>query len=117
MNTRNSPSSLAAHLRPVDFDYIWGDALLEMKPPRTDVRIINRRSRSPKARILARACAIASSEHRLLDCGPDLLLRSANNHLLDWGGEGLQETLGTLDAAVIARAGAGRNVSEAGGRA
>ena len=27
--------------RPVDFDYIWGDALLEMKAPRTDVRIIN----------------------------------------------------------------------------
>jgi poly-gamma-glutamate synthesis protein (capsule biosynthesis protein) len=37
----------------------------------------------------------------------------ANNHVLDWGYPGLEETLRTLDAAGVARAGAGRNASEA----
>lgn len=36
-----------------------------------------------------------------------------NNHVLDAGAEGLVETLGHLDAADIARAGAGRNLAEA----
>jgi poly-gamma-glutamate synthesis protein (capsule biosynthesis protein) len=33
----------------------------------------------------------------------------ANNHVLDWGYEGLAETLATLDRAGIKHAGAGRN--------
>ncbi len=37
----------------------------------------------------------------------------ANNHTLDYGEEGLADTLGNLDAAGIARAGAGRNRAEA----
>jgi poly-gamma-glutamate capsule biosynthesis protein CapA/YwtB (metallophosphatase superfamily) len=37
----------------------------------------------------------------------------ANNHVLDWGYDGLAETLRTLDAAGIAHAGAGRNAAEA----
>jgi poly-gamma-glutamate capsule biosynthesis protein CapA/YwtB (metallophosphatase superfamily) len=37
----------------------------------------------------------------------------ANNHLLDWGYDGLSETLKTLDAAGIAHAGAGNDAEEA----
>src|SRR3546814_14031362 len=37
----------------------------------------------------------------------------ANNHVLDWGISGLLETLDTLDAAGIRRAGAGRDRQEA----
>ena len=37
----------------------------------------------------------------------------ANNHVLDWGHAGLAETLRTLDAAGIARAGAGHDAEEA----
>jgi len=37
----------------------------------------------------------------------------ANNHVLDWGREGLQETLATLEAAGIAAAGAGRDLAAA----
>jgi poly-gamma-glutamate synthesis protein (capsule biosynthesis protein) len=37
----------------------------------------------------------------------------ANNHVLDWGYEGLAETLRALDAAGVARAGAGPDAAEA----
>src|SRR5436190_1925629 len=37
----------------------------------------------------------------------------ANNHVLDWGYEGLSETLQTLNAAGIARSGAGNDSDEA----
>jgi poly-gamma-glutamate capsule biosynthesis protein CapA/YwtB (metallophosphatase superfamily) len=37
----------------------------------------------------------------------------ANNHILDWGYEGLSETLRTLDAAGVGRAGAGSSSNEA----
>jgi poly-gamma-glutamate capsule biosynthesis protein CapA/YwtB (metallophosphatase superfamily) len=37
----------------------------------------------------------------------------SNNHTLDWGYEGLSETLGALHAAGIAHAGAGQNAEEA----
>ena len=38
----------------------------------------------------------------------------ANNHILDWGYDGLSESLRTLDAAGVAHSGAGNNASEAG---
>jgi poly-gamma-glutamate synthesis protein (capsule biosynthesis protein) len=37
----------------------------------------------------------------------------ANNHVLDWGRRGLEETLRTLDGAGLAHAGAGRNAAAA----
>ena len=38
----------------------------------------------------------------------------ANNHILDFGVEGLEETLATLDGAGILRVGAGRTIEEDG---
>ena len=48
----------------------------------------------------------------LMAIAPDCLVL-ANNHVLDWGREGLVETLETLEAAGIPAVGAGRNRAEA----
>jgi poly-gamma-glutamate capsule biosynthesis protein CapA/YwtB (metallophosphatase superfamily) len=104
--------------RPVDFDYIWGDALLEMKAPRTDVRIINLETAITESEDYWPGKPVLYRMHpRNIGCLTVAQISCcalANNHLLDWGGEGLQETLRTLDAVGIARAGAGRDASEAG---
>src|SRR5215467_3228903 len=104
--------------RPVDFSYVWGDALEEMDRAGADVRIINLETAVtesenywPDKPVLYRmsprniGCLTAA---RVSCCS------LANNHTLDWGDEGLQETLRTLDSAGIAHAGAGRDASEAG---
>jgi poly-gamma-glutamate capsule biosynthesis protein CapA/YwtB (metallophosphatase superfamily) len=103
--------------KPVDFAYIWGDALAELDREAPDARIINLET------------AITTSEdywdHKMihyrmhpenipcltaakLDC-----CVLANNHVLDWGYAGLEETLATLRRAGIKTAGAGRNAAEA----
>jgi poly-gamma-glutamate synthesis protein (capsule biosynthesis protein) len=103
--------------RPAKPDYIWGDALAELDRSCVDCRIINLET------------SITSSE----DYWPDKrihyrmhphnvgCIRAAridccclgNNHVLDWGYDGLAETIETLDSAGIAHAGAGRNAAEA----
>jgi len=104
--------------RPVGFDYIWGDALVEMDPARTDVRIINLETAVTESDDF---CPGKSVLYRMRPRNVGCLTAAhisccvlANNHLLDWGEEGLHETLRTLDAAGIAHAGAGRDASEAG---
>jgi poly-gamma-glutamate capsule biosynthesis protein CapA/YwtB (metallophosphatase superfamily) len=103
--------------RPVDFAYIWGDALGELERAGTDVRIINLET------------AVTSSEdywpnkvvlYRMYPRNIGCLTAArisccclANNHILDWGDQGLHETLQTLDIAGIARAGAGHTAAEA----
>ncbi|HEU0180506.1 MAG TPA: CapA family protein [Blastocatellia bacterium] len=103
--------------RPVDFTYIWGDALGEMERAGTDVRIINLETAVTESegywpdkpvlyRMRPRNIGCLTAAH--VSC-----CALANNHLLDWGDEGLKETLRTLDAASIAHAGAGRDAAEA----
>ena len=103
--------------RPVDFSYIWGDALEVLRRAQPDVRIINLET------------AVTVSEEPWPDKGvhyrmhPEnatCLTRAgfqccalANNHVLDWGRAGLAETLATLRAANLVGAGAGRNLEEA----
>jgi poly-gamma-glutamate synthesis protein (capsule biosynthesis protein) len=100
---------------PVGFDYIWGDALAELR--RADMRIVNLETSIttsagpwPGKGIHYRmhpqnvGCLAAA---RIDCCG------LANNHVLDWGYAGLAETLHTLDEARIAHAGAGRNAGAA----
>jgi poly-gamma-glutamate capsule biosynthesis protein CapA/YwtB (metallophosphatase superfamily) len=102
---------------PVDFDYIWGDALEELERAGTDVRIINLETSIteseyywPNKEVLYRmhprniGCIMAAR----IDC-----CCLANNHVLDWGYQGLQETLQTIDRTGIARAGAGENAAAA----
>jgi len=103
--------------RPVGFDYIWGDALVKMDPTRTDVRIINLETSITESDDFWRGKPVLYRMHpRNIGCLTAAHISCcalANNHLIDWGEEGLQETLRTLDAAGIAHAGAGRDASEA----
>ncbi len=103
--------------KPVDYTYIWGDALAEFQRMAPDVRIINLETSIttndkhwPGKGIHYRMhpknipCLTAAE----IDC-----CVLANNHVLDWGYQGLAETLQTLHDAKIKTAGAGRNHKEA----
>ena len=103
--------------KPVDFPYLWGDALEELERAGADARIINLETSVtssedywPDKEVLYRmhpgniGCLTAAR----IDC-----CCLANNHVLDWGYRGLAETLQTLDRAGVAYAGAGRNAAEA----
>lgn len=103
--------------RPVDFAYIWGDALAELQRAGTDVRIVNLETSVttsddfwPGKGINYRmnpdnvGCLTAAG----IDC-----CCLANNHVLDWGYDGLAETLRTLDAAALTHAGAGPHAAAA----
>lgn len=103
--------------KPVDFSYIWGDALMELQRFAPDVRIINLETSVtisdrhwPGKGIHYRmhpknvACLTAAG----IDC-----CVLANNHVLDWGIEGLNETLHTLHGADMATAGAGSDLARA----
>jgi poly-gamma-glutamate synthesis protein (capsule biosynthesis protein) len=109
----------AAHgpiTRPVDFAYIWGDALDELQSSGTDVRVVNLETSItcnekpwPKGinyRMNPKNIASITAAH--IDC-----CTLANNHVLDWEYRGLIETLETLDAAGISHAGAGLNSTKA----
>ena len=100
---------------PVAKDYLWGDALRELDA--ANVRIINLETSIttsdnywPGKQVHYRMnppnvdCLAAAG----IDC-----CALANNHVLDWGYEGLVETLATLDRAGIRHAGAGANADEA----
>lgn len=103
--------------KPVNFAYIWGDALEELGRVNPDVRIINLETAVTTSsdfwggkgihyRMQPRniPCILAAK----IDC-----CVLANNHVLDWGYAGLTQTLTTLTGANIKTAGVGRNISEA----
>lgn len=96
--------------------YIWGDALDEIETLAPDLRVVNLET------------AVTLSEHYLpkginyrmnpanlpclsvarIDC-----CVLANNHVLDWGPEGLADTLDALERSGIGTAGAGLGLEEA----
>lgn len=102
--------------RPVDFDYIWGDALAEFARMAPDLRIINletaitdRGRPAPKGINYRMAPAnVGCLSAAGIDC-----CNLANNHVLDWGRQGLADTLATLDQLGIRHAGAGRDLAAA----
>lgn len=97
--------------------YIWGDALSAMQRLQPDLRLINLEN------------AVTGIDMPWPDKGinyrmhPDNIgvmtvaeidgCTLANNHVLDWGREGLTETLRTLKQAGINCAGAGENLRQA----
>jgi poly-gamma-glutamate synthesis protein (capsule biosynthesis protein) len=103
--------------RPVSFDYIWGDALQELEDSDVDLRIVNLETAITSAETHWPDKAIHYRMHpRNIDCLSTAKISGcalANNHILDWGYEGLSETLQTLDSAGIAHAGAGKDADEA----
>jgi poly-gamma-glutamate capsule biosynthesis protein CapA/YwtB (metallophosphatase superfamily) len=102
---------------PVDYAYIWGNALPEWARLEPDARVINLET------------SVTTSDDYQVDKGihyrmnpdnvPSLTAAEidcallANNHVLDWGKAGLAETLDTLRDAGIQAAGAGQNLSQA----
>jgi poly-gamma-glutamate capsule biosynthesis protein CapA/YwtB (metallophosphatase superfamily) len=102
--------------RPVDYDYLWGDARRILAEVRPDARIVNLETSittkgkpEPKGinyRMHPANVAVLSAAG--IDC-----CVLANNHVLDWGEAGLLETLDTLAGAGIHAAGAGRSLEEA----
>jgi len=103
--------------RPVSFDHIWGHALQELEDSDVDLRIVNLETAITSAETHWPDKAIHYRMHpRNIDCLSAAEISGcalANNHILDWGYEGLSETLQTLDSAGIAHAGAGKDADEA----
>jgi len=103
--------------RPLTFDYIWGDALEELDRAKLDFRIVNLETAITSAETPWPDKAIHYRMHpENIDCLSAARIDAcalANNHVLDWGHDGLSETLQTLDAAGIAHCGAGNDAQEA----
>jgi len=103
--------------RPLSFDYIWGDALRELERAEVDLRIVNLETAVTSAETPWPDKGIHYRMHpQNLGCLTAAKISAcalANNHLLDWGYDGLSETLKTLRAAGIASAGAGNDSEEA----
>jgi poly-gamma-glutamate capsule biosynthesis protein CapA/YwtB (metallophosphatase superfamily) len=103
--------------QPTDFSYIWGTALAELERIRPDVRVINLET------------AVTASDDYWPDKGINYRMHPANipcltaaridccvlanNHVLDWGYQGLSDTLDALKQGSMETAGAGRNGREA----
>lgn len=102
--------------RPVDPAYVWGEALGEWARREPLVRIVNLETSitvsddfEPKGvnyRMNPQNAACLAAAR------PDCCVL-ANNHVLDWGAEGLAETLDVLQQLGIPSAGAGRSAAEA----
>ena len=103
--------------QPVEPAYIWGDALQELESEAPDVRIVNLETSVTRSDDYWKWKEV---HYRMnpenIDCITAARIDAcslANNHVLDWGYEGLNETLATLKKANIKSAGAGMNLKEA----
>ncbi len=102
--------------RSVDFAYVWGDARERLVEEAPDLRIVNLETAitadgvpEPKGiNYRMHPANIGLLTAFSIDC-----CTLANNHLLDWGEQGLIDTLEALDRTGIRHAGAGRNAEEA----
>jgi len=102
---------------PVDPSWPWGEALAALQAAAPDVRIINLETSITRSDRFAPGKAV---HYRMspdnLACleavDPDVCVL-ANNHVLDLGPEGLEETLGVLAAAGLRTAGAGDDLEAA----
>lgn len=101
----------------VDYDYIWGEALEVLARIPTESRIINLETSVTTSSDYWKGKGINYRMHpgnvKLLKAaGIDCCVLS-NNHILDWGYRGLEESLETLRNEGIQIAGAGRNHEDA----
>jgi poly-gamma-glutamate capsule biosynthesis protein CapA/YwtB (metallophosphatase superfamily) len=106
---------------PVPSSWVWGDAPGEIARHGARVRIVNletavttRGTPWPGKGIHYRMSPANAAA--LSDLGVDVCC-VANNHVVDWGQQGLHDTLDALDRLHIAHVGAGRSHQDAHGRA
>jgi poly-gamma-glutamate capsule biosynthesis protein CapA/YwtB (metallophosphatase superfamily) len=101
---------------PVDYDYIWGDALETLEHMSPDLRIINLETSVTSSNEYWPKGINYRMHPKNIPCitaaGIDCCVL-ANNHVLDWGYAGLEETLNILHDANIKTAGAGHNTKQA----
>ena len=103
--------------RSVTPTYIWGDALDELERVAPDLRVINLETSVTKREDYWKEKGIHYRMHpENIDCITAAKIdvcSLANNHVLDWGFDGLKETLEVLRKAKIKGVGAGTNLKEA----
>jgi poly-gamma-glutamate synthesis protein (capsule biosynthesis protein) len=109
---RNGPIS-----RPVGYDWPWGGALQALDAAAPDVRVINLESSITRNEEFAPDKGV---HYRMnpanvgcLTAGRPDVCSLANNHILDFGRQGLADTLDALSAAGLRWVGAGHDAAEA----
>jgi len=103
--------------RRADFAYVWGSSLRALARIAPAVRIVNLETSVTVSNDVWRGKGI---NYRMNPKNVGVLTAAnldvcvlANNHVIDWGFAGLEETLATLHAAGIRTAGAGANAAGA----
>lgn len=103
--------------KPVDVDWPWGDALAILDDASTDARLINLETSVTQNDEYAPGKGIHYRMHPnnvgVLAAARIDVCALANNHVLDFGIRGLEESLDTLVSAGIVTAGAGRDREQA----
>ncbi|SEM34864.1 CapA family protein [Rhodococcus maanshanensis] len=101
---------------PVDWDWPWGEALMVLDESEPDLRVINLET----AVTTSDDYAPKGINYRMHPSNVGVLTAAdidvcvlANNHILDFGIRGLEETLRTLRRAGVRHAGAGRTARQA----
>lgn len=102
---------------PVDFRWVWGDALVELERIRPDFKIINLETSVTASDSYWPNKHIHYRMHPgnvgcLTEAGINCAV-VANNHVLDFGYQGLLDTRAALAAAGVQIAGAGANIEQA----
>lgn len=102
---------------PVDPSWPWGEALRVLEAAAPDARVVNLETSVTRSDAFARGKAVHYRMHpanlpALTVACPDVCVL-ANNHVMDFGRAGLEETLDALHQAGLRVAGAGRNADEA----
>lgn len=102
---------------PVPLDYVWGEALAEIRRLAPDARIVNLETAVTRA---DQPWPDKGIHYRMNPAHAGFLAAAqidactlANNHVLDWGADGLAETIATLHAAGVLTAGAGADQARA----
>jgi poly-gamma-glutamate synthesis protein (capsule biosynthesis protein) len=103
--------------RPVDFAWPWGDALCMLDDLAPDVRVINLETSITRSNEFAARKAVhyrmsPDNVPCLAALRPDVCAL-ANNHVLDFGSRGVEDTLEVLSRAGLRVAGAGHDVQGA----
>jgi poly-gamma-glutamate synthesis protein (capsule biosynthesis protein) len=98
--------------------YIWGDAIAELERRRPAARIVNLETSVTASDDYWRGKGLNYRMHpENVDCLTAASIDACvlgNNHVLDYGYDGLNETLDVLAHAGLKTAGAGRHLAEAG---
>ncbi|MEU7767633.1 CapA family protein [Nocardia sp. NPDC049190] len=106
-----------AFARPVDFRWPWGDVPQILAQVDPEVRLINLETAITADGVFAPAKGIHYRMNPdnlpVLTVIAPVVCALANNHILDFGRDGLADTVGALDTVGVHRAGAGADLDHA----